>query len=299
MGNAQHHHHHHQNNDQSQQVYDRVVQFNEAKLQVPAMFFCWLSYSTMLLGNCVGTQYSYDQGNNLLKGYGTWSIVHEFVRNSKLEIVRVFIVVNEEKKQVIVSFRGTKFEKDHKKSVVNDWIFGNMDARLKKWRKDLDTGKCHSGFMRHYKSVGYKLMAQVKHYLIRGYLVTFSGHSQGGALSLLGALQCAEEMNSFKDQIFVITFASPNIGNKSFVQYYQSYIPESHIVQYITYKSAKVPILDSVTLVPPTAVGLYKRIKSNRKFIKTDKSMEIDLKIIDEDLGSMPIGFRIHAQECK
>lgn len=255
----------------------------------------------------VGTQYSQELGHDLLNGCGRWQIVKEFQRDTKYEIARAYVVVNEEYKTVIVAFRGTQAAfKEKRKSTINDWMFGCFDARLTPWQKlhlIHNTGSVHNGFLRHYQCIGKEIIDHVKYLLGQDYFVIFTGHSQGGALASFAALQTAEELSRFKDQIFLITFGCPNIGNKTFLHYYEKHISPTHIIHYISYIPARVPVLDAVTLVPPSII--CNKPTGKKLYIRAEDfgsdvlQRNQKTKSNTNDDSNIPFALRIHFQEGK
>jgi predicted lipase len=188
--------------------------------EIPCMFFAWLVYDLKLYNNLTGTVYSADTGHELLKGFGSWSILTEYYKDTKQEIIHAIIAVCEERKEAIVAFRGTQstFSENHRSTTMNDWVYGCFDAHLVSWNRTIqDCGSVHHGFFKHFQSISKEIPKQLKECVYAGYTVTFTGHSQGGALAVYSSLEVAEVCPVVRKNIYLITFGSPKCGNKKFV----------------------------------------------------------------------------------
>jgi hypothetical protein len=92
----------------------------------------------------------------------------------------------------------------------------DIDFKLKPLRYQLDDCKVHNGFLRSYSSIKSRVIKILENEQFDNIIIT--GHSLGGALSFICALdvKCQEK---FKNTLIrCYTFATPRIGNKIFVQ---------------------------------------------------------------------------------
>ena len=100
----------------------------------------------------------------------------------------------------------------------------------------------HTGFMGAYKSVREAVQNAVRSTLHQQ--VVFTGHSLGGALASLAALDTAYNVSG--KSISCYTYGSPKVGNDSFVKNYNRLIPN-------TYRC--INGRDMVPSAPPGAFG--------------------------------------------
>jgi len=254
-----------------------VSNFEQTNCQIPAMFFSLLAYDWRLCFSMVDQEFSEETGYKILKGYGRWKVMSEFVKDTKLEVIRAIVLVCEERQQIIVAFRGTStaFDSKEQKTIsMNDWIHGSLHAHHTPWRNGLSKkyGTVHHGFLRHYQSIGLDLIMKLRSKCTKGYTVVFTGHSQGASLASLAALECAELCPKCFDRskIFVITFGGPKLGNSLFVQHFEKLVPESHVTHYVTCYPSVVPFKDVVTTVPPNVMK-FRQVSGKRFYVLANK----------------------------
>jgi triacylglycerol lipase len=109
---------------------------------------------------------------------------------------------------VIIAFRGS--------SSIRNWI---TDAEFERnlWKHQL-AAEVHDGFLLAFDSIIDLLCVQLKTIGLAGRPLFFTGHSLGGALAVLAALD-------FKDLFkihSVITFGQPRVGDSAFKQLYDA-----------------------------------------------------------------------------
>ena len=125
----------------------------------------------------------------------------EFISDSETDI-QAGIVLNHNKKQLCVVFRGSES--------IKDWYY---DFQISKHMLHNDI-KVHSGFYNqlHDTSVYEKIVNKVKSILATytDYHIYITGHSLGGALCTLFGYLLSHE---FEYQVTVVSFASPRVGN--------------------------------------------------------------------------------------
>ena len=142
---------------------DIVARFEAMDTQIPAVFFSCLAYDCSTHSNLINKVFSEETGYKILRGFGEWRVISEFVKDTKLEVVRALLLVCEERKQMIVAFRGTSTSFDSKEmrtASINDWIYGSLHAHHSPWRRGSSNkyGTVHHGFLRHYQSIGMDLI---------------------------------------------------------------------------------------------------------------------------------------------
>lgn len=111
----------------------------------------------------------------------------------------------------VVVFRGT--------DDVLDWFRNLRAKKVERW--PALPGKVHSGFSHGWNEV----RRWVYQYLRTDLETVFCGHSLGGALALLAAVETAR---SFPVTTSSVTFGAPRVGNAEFTKSVQKLYPESH-----------------------------------------------------------------------
>jgi triacylglycerol lipase len=159
---------------------------------------------------------------------------------------------------VVVAFRGS-----HE---IKDWLtnarFGMEDLC---WTNGHSVAAIHAGFLKAFESVIGEVTHQVRNLLAihRGSAIFITGHSLGGALATLCALD-------FKRQHLapaaVMTFGCPRVGNKSFAQIYNRGLKDLTL--------NFVAEGDPVPLVPTLLMGY--RDCGHEVFLRRNGSVEYD-----------------------
>lgn len=142
----------------------------------------------------------------------------------------------------IIAFRGTQTQ-------IEWWR--NLQATQKKYHDPI-TGKqygyIHAGYLKILRQqIGSTLLAAVRQLdpTIPCYI---TGHSLGGAIATLSAMEIALSMPEIREQIQLYTYAAPRIGDRTFAQAHSELIPNSYRI---------VNSSDSVPLVPPIKINNY------------------------------------------
>jgi predicted lipase len=208
------------------------------------MFFI-LEMNNIIINSCILSKIIYFDENEIIQTYRHDNTILKSFNNSNLA---VFNFNNE----MYFIFRGTKTEND---VIINfDLLFDNF----------LDIPDClvHQGF--------YNELMNIKDFIIENLInsdnkkIIFAGHSLGGALAILASLFVVKNGYKNKKDIMCITFGSPRVGNKKFVEEFNKYV--SNIMRFVNYG-------DLIDTLPPTFIG-YKHIDTpfvfkNNKLLKT------------------------------
>lgn len=124
---------------------------------------------------------------------------------------------------IFVVWRGTES--------ARDFLTDALAVKAPAFTKDV---KIHLGFLNSTQSVKVKLQALLTiaiEKVIGGENkvgnIYVTGHSLGGALATISAVQIAFMFPSLKDRIKVVTIGSPRVGNRSFKRLFKNNIKES------------------------------------------------------------------------
>lgn len=120
--------------------------------------------------------------------------------------IQVGITKSDTNKRITIIFRGSES--------FTDWIY---DFKIKKESVIDDNIKVHKGMydQLHDNNVFDKLIETIKNLILeyKDYNIIITGHSLGGGLSILFGFELSHIINN---DINVITFASPRVGNYEF-----------------------------------------------------------------------------------
>lgn len=129
---------------------------------------------------------------------------------------------------VIVAFRGTQ-----------QWQDAVTDAlAVKKWVNIFPPRRIHTGFSLAYDTVRHDILNAIK--TLSPPRVFVTGHSLGGALATLAALDLATEHPS--TQITMYNFGSPRVGDWGYAGFYNGNVSESFRVVVPADIVPKVPL---------------------------------------------------------
>ncbi|MCY6494195.1 lipase family protein [Leptolyngbya sp. GGD] len=137
-------------------------------------------------------------------------------------------------KHNIIAFRGTNREIE----AITDAIVFQNDYPISGY------GKVHGGFLDLYQSLLDQVQAAAKTFNpnLPCYI---TGHSLGGALATLAALDLALKFPNLKTRIQLYTYASPRVGTPEFATQHSQLLPNSYRV---------VNLGDTIPLTPPFEV---------------------------------------------
>ncbi|KAJ2782229.1 hypothetical protein GGI15_002979 [Coemansia interrupta] len=107
---------------------------------------------------------------------------------------------------IVVSFRGS--------ADTQDWI-QDSEFTLDSWPKHMPGSMVHHGFLSAYNSVANNVTSTVLR-LARQYpkyKVVFTGHSLGGAETVMCAVDILDKAPELKRRTFIYTYGMPRVGN--------------------------------------------------------------------------------------
>lgn len=173
---------------------------------------------------------------------------------------QVWFFVDEENKSVVTSFRGT--EQVSIRDFVTDaqlflqcWTPGDeirldittgltvglpsflpdgigLKQAAKRQEDEMDDDRCavHYGFLQAYKSIQdalHRALGLLSNDLDEEYSFYFTGHSLGGALATLAAVDMQKRYGLGGDRLCVMTFGAPKVGNVNFVRHFNETVPNA------------------------------------------------------------------------
>ena len=140
--------------------------------------------------------------------------------NNDITDTQGFILVRPEwiTKAIVISFRGSQQLKDWLND-FNAWHkvipYGNTDSKI----------KVHQGFLKCYKSVRGEILQFVQKNKYNYPNVCVTGHSLGGALALLCAVDI--QYNNPDLKLVVYTSGAPSVGNYAFARSYNQRVADT------------------------------------------------------------------------
>ncbi|KAI8924484.1 Alpha/Beta hydrolase protein [Entophlyctis helioformis] len=170
------------------------------------------------------------------------------------------VTVNDRTKQIVVIFRGS--------STADDWISNfNLALDFPDWFENRSMGdgsslaiprsvKFHKGFSVDYERTRSAIQPAIAKAAAENptYRIAIVGHSSGGALATLAAVDLANLFGTkLASRTTVYTYGQPRTGNKDFANWYST-IPFAG-----TYRLTQQQ--DPVVHLPPSWIGSYRHIK--------------------------------------
>jgi len=137
-------------------------------------------------------------------------------------------------KHNIIAFRGTNREVE----AITDAIVFQNNYPISGY------GKVHAGFLELYQSLVNQVQEAARTFDPR-LPCYITGHSLGGALATLAALDLALSLPKLKNHIQLYTYASPRVGTPEFATQHSQLLPNSYRV---------VNLGDTIPLTPPLEV---------------------------------------------
>lgn len=139
----------------------------------------------------------------------------------------------------IIAFRGTQTQLE--------W-WRNIQATQKDYTDPVTGdyyGKVHQGYFKIVREQISRSLIETVRQLDPTIPCYITGHSLGGAVATLSAIEIALNVPEIREQIQLYTYATPRIGDRDFAQAHSQLIPNSYRI---------VNLSDSVPLVPPIEI---------------------------------------------
>ena len=122
-------------------------------------------------------------------------------------------------KSLYICFKGT--------SNLNDWKT-NLNLKLVKYQKNNIDFYVHNGYYNQYNNIKYKLYNYLIYNKVNYDNIIICGHSLGGALANICAFDIVDKPFIHNKNVICVTFGSPRIGDKNFVNLYNSFNISTH-----------------------------------------------------------------------
>ncbi|KAJ2158633.1 hypothetical protein GGF46_003633 [Coemansia sp. RSA 552] len=117
-----------------------------------------------------------------------------------------YIGHNDYTRLIVVSFRGT--------TDVEDWV-QDSEFSLDPWPPHVPGSMVHHGFLSAYQSVAKNVTREIARLAARypAYKMVFTGHSLGGAETVLCAVDILQRHPRLRRRMYIYTYGMPRIGN--------------------------------------------------------------------------------------
>ena len=139
----------------------------------------------------------------------------------------------------IIAFRGTQTQ-------IEWWR--NLQATQKNYSNPITAeqyGRVHQGYLTIVREQISSILIETVRQLDPTIPCYITGHSLGGAVATLSAIEIALQIPEIREQIQLYTYAAPRIGDREFAEAHSQLIPNSYRVANLS---------DSVPLVPPIEI---------------------------------------------
>lgn len=156
------------------------------------------------------------QATRQFENKGAFVLPRRFTLVTRLGGPRFLGFIIQSKREIIISFRGTEDITD---------IFKDVELIQVNFPFVSQAGKTHKGFTKIYRKRVRKHVMDTLLHLSNRKKLYITGHSLGGALATLCALDVA--VNTTFKQPILYTFGSPRVGNSAFVSSYNSIMEQS------------------------------------------------------------------------
>jgi len=123
-------------------------------------------------------------------------------------------ILVESNDRTVLAFRGSEAN-------TTDWFATDADARFAELADDDKDGKpdrLHQGFFESYLAVRHDVVRAIKEKSTKELPLFITGHSLGGALATVAAVELEAELKSERPIAAVYTFGSPRVGNPEWAE---------------------------------------------------------------------------------
>ncbi|KAJ2007713.1 hypothetical protein GGI04_001421 [Coemansia thaxteri] len=136
----------------------------------------------------------------------TADTVLDYTWRSKSPASAGYIGHNDSTRVIVVVFRGT--------ADTDDWV-QDSEFSLDPWPPQIPGSMVHHGFLTAYQSVSGKVTKMVINLARRypDYKLVFTGHSLGGAETVMCAVDVLQQVPELKKRVHIYTYGMPRIGN--------------------------------------------------------------------------------------
>ncbi|XP_052149653.1 lipase-like [Oryza glaberrima] len=156
--------------------------------------------------------------NDLIQGFEMRRLIVD-VQNC----LQAFVGVDHNLNAIIVSIRGTQ------ENSVQNWIKDMLWKQSDLNYPDMPDAKVHTGFYSSYNNTLLRpAIANAVHKARKLYgdiSIIVTGHSMGGALASFCALDLA--ITHGGNNVYLMTFGQPRVGNAAFASYFAKYVPNT------------------------------------------------------------------------
>ena len=160
--------------------------------------------------------------------------------DGELQVADLQAIICRNDKRIVIAFRGTdnmrnvqtdcQMFRDVVHEMITDkrWELLDFSSWMYRLKRLVGCGlpRCHHGFLRAFQVIGPEVLERLKPILLlnKNHQVCCSGHSLGGALSMLMAYWIRRYL---KRKPLVYTYGSPRVGNQTFQKIYDDNIPNT------------------------------------------------------------------------
>lgn len=175
--------------------------------------------------------------------YPTWNVSDFYINRQECDDFLfdydrqclAFLVVHHDEREMIVSYRGTRGNKQVLDQVLTilgtPSIQSGVGGKVQRYFDNV--------YDRLYGRIRRKLMYLLRKY--PEYTVKFTGHSLGGATASITSAILVKENILKRYQVFLYTFGMPRVGNKDFAEAHDNLVPQSFRVVREGDKVARFP----------------------------------------------------------
>lgn len=135
----------------------------------------------------------------------------------------------------LIVFRGTSNPKE--------WIANFQASQSDYVQAGAKRGRVHTGFFRLYEQLS-EQVRQVANRINLALPCFVVGHSLGGALATLATADLAQNAK-LRNQLRLYSYAAPRVGDRAFVQYLNTIVPNNYRI---------INLADTVPMVPPSSL---------------------------------------------